>query len=112
MPLYRHPHAALFAALCLTFASAARAEATDIEVAHRAYHQGRFEQSLNLYQQLAASGNAEAAERAGYMLMQGPAAYGPQVPRDPAKAAALLEQAAQAGRTHAVFVLGMTNSSD
>jgi TPR repeat protein len=112
MSLYRAPHAALFAALCLAFAGAAHADATDIEVAHRAYHQGRFEQSLNLYQQLAASGNAEAAERAGYMLMQGPGAYGPQVPRDPARATALLEQAAGAGRTHAVFMLGMTNSAD
>lgn len=106
------PQAALIAALCIALTGAAHAQASPIELAHQAYHQGQFQQSLKLYQQLAASGNAEAAERAGYMLLQGPGAYGPQVPRDPARATALLEQAAGAGRTHAVFVLGMMNGAD
>lgn len=112
MSLSQRPHAALIAALCLAFTGAAQAQAPAIELAHQAYHQGRFQQSLTLYQQLAASGNAEAAERAGYMLLHGPRAYGPQVPHDPARATALLEQAAGAGRTHAFFVLGMMNGSD
>ena len=102
----------LLAALCLAAAGLARAETTDLERAHQAYHQGQFNRSLMLYEQLAAQGNAEAAERAGYMLMQGPGAYGPQVRTDHARATALLEQAAAAGRTHAVFVLGMTNAAD
>jgi TPR repeat protein len=46
------------------------------------------------------------------MLMQGPGVYGPKVPRDEARAAALLEQAAGAGRPHALFVLGMAGSAD
>lgn len=112
MTYFRHPHVALLAALCLSLTGAARAEANAIEVAHQAYHQGRFQQSLSLYQELAVSGNAEAAERAGYMLMQGPSTYGPQVPRDPARATALLEQAAGAGRSNAAFVLGMMSGSD
>jgi TPR repeat protein len=112
MSHFRRPHAALIAALCLAFTGAASAEATAIELAHQAYHRGQFQHSLKLYQQLAAAGNAEAAERAGYMLMHGPATYGPQVPRDPSRATALLEQAADAGRPNAVFVLGMMSGSD
>lgn len=112
MPHPRHPHAALIEALCLVCASFAHAEPTRLEAAHRAYHQGQFDRSLMLYEQLAAQGDAEAAERAGYMLMQGQAAYGPQVRPDPARATALLEQAAGAGRPHAVFVLGMMAGSD
>jgi TPR repeat protein len=106
-----HTRRFLFAgALCL--AALAHAEPARIEAAHQAYHQGQFDRSLMLYEQLAAQGNAEAAERAGYMLMQGAGVYGPAVRPDPARATAWLEQAAGAGRAHAVFVLGMTNSAD
>jgi TPR repeat protein len=108
----RHPHAQLIGALCLVCASFSHAEPARIEAAHRAYHQGQFDRSLMLYEQLAAQGDAEAAERAGFMLMQGPAVYGPQVRPDPARATALLEQAAGAGRPHAVFVLGMMHGVD
>ncbi len=114
--LHRHTLArrlaggALF--LCVAFAGAARAEPTPIEAAHQAYHQGQYERSLMLYEQLAAQGDTEAAERAGYMLMLGAAVYGTQLRGDPARAATLLEQAASAGRVHAVFVLGMMNGSD
>lgn len=99
--------------LGLAFASAAQADpAAHIEAAHQAYHLGQYGHSLMLYEQLAAQGDAEAAERAGYMLMQGTAVYGPQVRPDPARATALLEQAASAGRVHAVFVLGMVSGAD
>ena len=108
-----HIHAPrLVATLCLAFAGLAHAEPNRLEVAHQAYHRGQFDRSLMLYEQLAAQGNAEAAERAGYMLMQGAGVYGPQVRPDPARATLLLEQAASAGRAHAVFVLGMTNAAD
>ncbi|MDR7096352.1 hypothetical protein [Hydrogenophaga laconesensis] len=100
------------AALCLAFTGIAQAEPPRLELAHKAYHQGQFDRSLTLYEQLAAQGDAEAAERAGYMLMHGAGIYGPMVRPDPARATALLEQAANAGRASALFVLGMTNSTD
>jgi TPR repeat protein len=106
---------ALRLALCLAAlagAGPAAAQAPRIEQAHQAYHFARYAQSLALYEQFAAQGDAEAAERAGYMLMQGPAAYGPGVPRDVPRATAWLEQAARAGRPHASFVLGMGSGSD
>lgn len=108
----RHPHAHLIGAILLVANTVANAEPTRIEAAHQAYHWGQYERSLTLYQQLAAQGNAEAAERAGYMLMQGSGVYGPQVPRDEVRATALLEQAAVAGRPHALFVLGMAGNAD
>lgn len=105
-------HVVFAIALSLAAAGLAHAEPMHIEAAHKAYHQGQFERSLMLYEQLAAQGNAEAAERAGYMLMQGAGFYGPKVRPDPARATLLLEQAAGAGRANAVFVLGMTNAVD
>lgn len=108
-----HTRHVLFAgAICLAAAGFAHAEPARIEAAHQAYHVGQFDRSLMLYEQLAAQGNAEAAERAGYMLMQGEGFYGPKVRPDPARATLLLEQAASAGRANAVFVLGMTNAAD
>lgn len=106
-----HPRR-LMATLALLAAGLAHAEPARLEAAHRAYQQGEFGRSLALYEALAAQGDAEAAERAGFMLMQGTGLYGPQVRPDPVRATALLEQAGRAGRTHAVFVLGMTNSAD
>ena len=108
-----HHHAHILGSLLLAAASVAQSEpSSGIEAAHQAYHWGQFDRALAMYEQLAAQGNAEAAERAGYMLMQGPGVYGPKVPRDEARAAALLEQAAGAGRPHALFVLGMAGSAD
>lgn len=113
MSHHRHPHAHLIGAILLVAATAASAEPTSrIELAHQAYHWGQYGRSLALYEQLAAQGNAEAAERAGYMLMQGSGVYGPQVRRDEVRATALLEQAAVSGRPHALFVLGMVGSAD
>ncbi|WP_382153850.1 hypothetical protein [Hydrogenophaga sp. ANAO-22] len=102
----------LHAALLLAAAGPAGAQPMGIERAHHAHYIAEYERSLALYEQLAAQGDAEAAERAGYMLMQGPAAYGPRVPRDVARATAWLEQAARAGRPHAVFLLGLSAGTD
>lgn len=102
----------LQAALLLAVAGPAGAQLMGIEQAHHAHYIAEYERSLALYEQLAALGDAEAAERAGFMLMQGPVAYGPRVPRDVARATAWLEQAARAGRPHAVFLLGLSAGTD
>lgn len=93
-------------------ASGTRAEPVFIEAAHQAYHLGDYERSLAMYEQLAAQGNGEAAERAGYMLVLGSNFYGPRIARDEVRACALLEQAAASGRPHAHFILGMLGSAD
>lgn len=105
-------HALCLGAILLATAGHASAQLEGIEQAHRAYHVAEYVRSLALYEQLAAQGDAEAAERAGFMLMQGPSAYGPRVPRDVARATAWLEQAAHAGRPHAVFLLGLSAGTD
>lgn len=97
--------------LALLLASAPAPAATLAE-ANRAYFDGRFGQSLRMYEQLAAAGDAEAAERAGFMLFHGSAAYGPQVPHAPARAIALLTQAARAGRPGANFMLNLIDLSN
>ena len=81
----RHLHTHLVGAILLASATLANAEPARIELAHQAYHWGQYERSLTLYEQLAAQGDAEAAERAGYMLMQGADLYGPRVPRNLAR---------------------------
>ena len=73
---------------------------------------GQYSRSLALYERLAANGDAEAAERAGFMLLQGDAFYGRQVRRDVGRATALLVQAARSGRPGAGFMLNMLESSD
>lgn len=99
-------------AACLALQGAAAQEAPAIALAHSAYYQEQFGRSLVLYEALAATGNPEAAERAGYMLLHGGGAFGPQVPRDVARARVLLAQAAHAGRPGAAFVLNMLERSD
>ena len=86
--------------------------APTLDEAHLAYFQGQFSRSLQMYEQLAATGNAEAAERAGFMLFHGGVYYGAQVARDPARAAVLLAQAAHAGRTGASFMLNLIDLSN
>ncbi|MBP6406626.1 MAG: hypothetical protein KA335_13295 [Ramlibacter sp.] len=97
----------LTVAVAGTWAIGAGEPAPTLPQAHHAYYEGQFERSLKMYEQLAASGNAEAAERAGFMLFHGDSHYGRQVRRDPVRATALLTQAAQAGRTGAGFMLNM-----
>lgn len=87
-------------------------EPASIESAHRAFHLGQYSSSLALYERLAALGHAEAAERAGHMLVLGEAIYGERVRADEARARVLLRQAAQAGRPHATHLLGLLEASD
>lgn len=83
-----------------------------IEEAHRAYYLGETERALLIYETLAATGNAEAAERAGFILLRraGTGARGGQA--YVARATPLLMQAARAGRQGAAFVLDMLDSAD
>jgi TPR repeat protein len=93
-------------------AAATAQTAQTIADANRAYYFGQYKRSLALYEQLAATGNAEAAERAGFMLLQGDGLYGRQVGRDVDRATALLIQAAQASRPGAGFMLNMLDGGD
>jgi TPR repeat protein len=91
--LIRNVAFAVFASAC-GFASASPEAWED---ADREYQADRFANALQGYQQLAAAGDARAAERAGQMLVVGQSLYGDAVPSDPLKAVALLRQAARAG---------------
>ncbi|OOG37232.1 hypothetical protein [Polaromonas sp. A23] len=92
------------------FASSEASKA--LEEAHRAYYQGESERALLIYEQLAAAGNAEAAERAGFILLRGSGAGVRAGKADLARATTLLAQAAGAGRLGAVFLLGLLDSAD
>lgn len=102
----------LSALLLAVLASSPASSTSPIDEAHRDYYNGHFARSLALYQRLAAAGNAEAAERAGFMLAQGGALYGRQVPQDLGRAIALLTRAAKAGRSGAGFMLNMIERTD
>lgn len=86
--------------------------AAAIEEAHSAYYHGEYERSLQIYERLAAGGHAEAAERAGFMLLQPAGASARGGRPDIARATAWLQQAAGAGRPGAAFLLGMMDSAD
>ena len=101
----------LFALAGIPTVTVAQAAPT-IEQAHRAYYLGQHHHSLALYEQLARHGNAEAAERAGFMLLQGDRDRAEPSGRDAARALALLLQAAQAGRPGAAFILNMLEQTD
>jgi TPR repeat protein len=98
-------------ALSLVITGALANESTEprptIDAAHHAYYLGQFDRSLKMYEQLAAAGDAEAAERAGFMLFYGDGYYGRQVLSDQSRATSLLVQAAHAGRSGAKFMLNM-----
>ena len=83
-----------------------------LEGAAQAYHAGQYQRALNLYEQLAQSGNAEAALRAGFMLLQANGHFGLQVRRDADRAHALITQAARADHVAAGFMLNMLESTD
>ncbi len=102
------------AILAILLASVASAqEVPSIDAARRAYHTGDYGRSLALFERLARErDDAEAAESAGFMLLQGPALYGSQVRRDPARATVLLVQAARAGRPGAEFMLNMLDQAE
>lgn len=81
-----------------------------IDEAHQAYYLGDSERALLMYERLATEGHAEAAERAGFMLLHD--AGDRPAKAYVARATALLVQAANAGRQGAVFVLGLLESAD
>lgn len=102
---------ASLAVLGMTGSTMAQTEPT-LEQANRAYYLGEYAQSLQLYERLARSGNAEAAERAGFMLLQANGHYGQQVQRDVSRATGLITQAARAERAGAGFLLNMLECTD
>jgi TPR repeat protein len=73
--------------------------------ADEAYAADHFAAALEIYLQLALSGDARAAELAGQMLFMGERLYGAQVVRDLGRAIELLTQAKRAGRPIAEFLL-------
>jgi TPR repeat protein len=96
------------AALTVTLHTAGFAtETVTIVEANHAYYMGQYDRSLAMYRQLAEAGNAEAAERAGFMLFQGEDVFGKQVQRNVPKARELIMQAATAGRAGAGFLMNM-----
>ena len=86
--------------------------AMPLEEAHHAYYHEQYARSLALYETLAATGDAEAAERAGFMLLHGSGLFGGGVARDRERARTLLVQAARADRTGARFLLNMLERTD
>jgi TPR repeat protein len=106
--------AAILAVTCgLAHADDALPRALSIDAARQAYYHGRYGEALALFERLARErGDAEAAERAGFMRLHGATLYGAAVRRDVPLAAALLLQAARAGRPPAQFMLEMIEQSD
>lgn len=116
MPFTHHrlrtlPALAVFC-LALSGAAAAAPALPSLAEAQRAYYQGQFGVSLAMFSKLAAAHDAEAAECAGFMLLQGDQLYGPEVRRNLPRAKALLLQAARAGRPGAGFILNMLERTD
>ena len=98
------------AALALAaFSNEASASPEAWDRADSEYQVQRYAAALEIYQQLAATGDARAAELAGHMLALGEKLYGDAVPRDPVKAVQLLSQAARAGRPVAAHLLRQVN---
>jgi TPR repeat protein len=86
--------------------------APTIAEAHRAHYLGQHRLALTLYERLAAAGSAEAAERAGFMLLLGSADCAVRLVSDRDRATALLLQAAHAGRPSAVVMLNLLDATD
>lgn len=101
------------AVLAIVCTNAALADALpSLTDAQQAYHQGQYRRSLALFERLAASRDAEAAECAGFMLLAGETMYGLQVRRDTERAKRYLLQAAGSGRPAAGFLLNMLERTD
>jgi TPR repeat protein len=112
MPIHK-PALSLVFALALAGPVFAGNEASAaIEEAHSARYHGEYDRSLQIYERLAAGGHAEAAERAGFMLLQPAGSSDRGARRGIARATAWLQQAAAAGRPGAIFLLGMMDSAD
>lgn len=97
---------------CATAAAMRKPDTAALNDAHRSYYYEQFERSLALYEQLAATGDAAAAERAGFMRLAGEPLYGARVHRDLPRAHALLTQAAKADRPGAAFLLNMLERTE
>jgi hypothetical protein len=63
------------------------------------YATGNFGAALELYEQLARSGDARAAKFAGFMLYFGPDVFSPDIPRDRERAAKWLRMGAESGQS-------------
>ncbi len=94
------------AALALAaFSNAAAASPEAWERANDEYQAARYASALEIYQQIAATGDARAAELAGHMFTVGESLYGDSVRRDPSRAAELLSRAARSGQPVAAHLL-------
>ncbi|MBL0140780.1 MAG: hypothetical protein IPP91_01625 [Betaproteobacteria bacterium] len=94
------------AALALAaFSTATSASPEAWEQANAEYEVQHFANALSIYEKLAATGDARAAELAGHMLTLGGSFYGDTIQRDPARARQLLAQAASADRQIAKHLL-------
>lgn len=80
------------------------------EAAEQEYEAQRFANALQMYERLAATGDARAAELAGQMLAVGESLYGDAVRRDPVRAVRLLTQASRAGLPVATHLIRNVNS--
>jgi TPR repeat protein len=101
-----------FATAALAIASlsnAASASTEDWDRANDEYQAQHYGYALEIYERIAATGDARAAELAGHMLAIGESLYGSSVQRDPARAVQLLSQAARAGRPVAAHLLHHVN---
>lgn len=113
MPFHRIRRATVALAVTMLAAAATAAPpAPTLYDAHRAYYLGDYARSLAIYERHASAGNAEAAERAGFMLLHGEGLYGKRVRRDIGRALVLLNEAAAAGRAGASFMLQMVDLAD
>ena len=88
------------------------AVADDVYAGHQAYYRGQFQIALQNFERHALAGDAEAAERAGLMLLVGQTLYGEQVQANHERAAVFLAEAAQAGRAGAQAALNLLGSTD
>lgn len=98
-------------ALTASCAVHAQAEPT-IADAHRARYLGQDQQALALYERLAATGNHEAAEFAGFLLLRRAGTCSARSVGDGDRAATLLLQAARAGRPVAGGLLNLLDNTD
>ena len=101
-----------FATVALAIASlsnAASASTEDWDRADDEYQAQHYGNALAIYERMAATGDARAAELAGHMLALGESLYGSAVRGDPVRAVKLLSQAARAGRPVAAHLLRRVN---
>jgi TPR repeat protein len=99
----------LLGALCvatqLTLPLAASAQQDAWDDATEAYETQHFARALALYEQLAMTGHAQAAEIAGAMLFYGEPLYGAEVRQDRARAMVLLQRVPAIDHPGAAYLL-------